>query len=600
MNSANMDTDSTINGYLCQEKTNVHTQMIHRRRSLITLLLVTLFFASCTSYQTEASLNNIGTYIKTRPDSALTAIRSINTTTLNTRSLRAHYALLHAMALDKNWIDTTDIGVVLPAVAYYAKQGNADQKMNAYYYLGRIYENQGNINEALLAYTLAEEVSKGSEDQRLKGLLAMSTSRIYSKAHQTDKALNYALRGISLFQSDGDTLHYNNAIGRLAMLYQEKKEWHTADSIYMIALQLAEKDTVSMALYLSHYASMKVVQPEADPEGAIHLLKRRWSEYKKPLTLKDYGVYAYASAMLGDDKTCDNILAMIHKQPRDLQASTNYLEYRIARLRGDYLSAIERLKATFNDQNEMVDRLLNRSVNQTLEEYYENQTIEGKRKSQIQQLAWAIVLLVFIIVSGSIVLFLSRKREHEKKEAERLIHLSEESNMLLKNANSDLESKMETMASSSNQLTSELQAKIDSLQKMYGQLFKGQFSTIGELCKTYLRSKKNGEAFSKEEIYRKVKDMLSCISSDQSHHAQFEAQIDKKLDNVITHLKADLGEMSPLDERFLCYTIVGFDSRTISSLLGLTLSNVYTKKSRLKDRIFDLNSPYKEQYAQIF
>ena len=573
--------------------------MHHCHRFILILSLAVFVFTSCASHRTSAILNEVETYINARPDSVLATLRAIDTTTLTTRALRAHYALLNAMALDKNWIDTTDVSVVMPAVEYYAKHGSADQKMKAYYYFGRIYENQGSINEALLAYTLAEEASNGSKDQSLKGLLAMSTSRIFSKAHQTEKALDYAFRGINLFQSAEDTLHYNNAIGRLAMLYQEKKEWHIADSIYKFALQLAKNDTASMALYLSHYASMKVVQPEADPEGAIALLKRRWSEYKKPLTRKDYGVYAYASAMLDDNKTCDEILDMLHKQPRQLQSSTIFLDYRIAELRGDCPSAIELLKATFNDQNEMVDRLLNRSANQTLEEYYENQAIEGKRKSQIQQLTWAIALLVIIIVSGIIVLVLSRKREQEKKGAERLIHLSEESNLLLKSANSDLESKMARMASSSNQLSAELQAKIDSLQQMYGQLFKGQFATIGELCKTYLRAQRKGEAFSKEEIYQKVKDLLSGISTDQGQHAQFEAQINKKLDNVITHLKADLGEMSPLDERFLCYTVVGFDSRTISSLLGLTLSNVYTKKSRLKDRIYELDSPYKEQYIQI-
>lgn len=573
--------------------------MHHCHRFILILSLAVFVFTSCASHRTNAILNEVETYINARPDSALATLRAIDSAALTTQSIRAHFALLHAMALDKNWIDTSDIEVVMPAVTYYTKRGNADQKMKAFYYLGRIYENRSDINEALLAYTLADEASNGSNDLRLNGLLDMGTSRIYSRAHQTDKALDYAIRGINLFQTDGDTLHYNSAIGRLAMLYQEKKEWYTADSLYKVALQLAEMDTVSMALYLSHYASMKVVQPEADPKGAIALLKRRWSEYKKPLTLKDYGVYAYASAMSGDNKTCDNILAMIHEQPRDLRASTNFFEYRIARLRGDNRLAIDLFNAVFNDQNEMVDRLLNRSVNQTLEEYFNNQANEAKQKSHVQQLVWAIVLLVIILVCCILVFILSRKREQEKKEAERLIQLSEESNLLLKSANSDLESKMARMASSSNQLAAELQAKIDSLQQMYGQLFKGQFSTIGELCKTYLRSQRNGEAFSKEEIYRKVKDLLSCISSDQRLHAQFEAQIDKKLDNVITHLKADLGEMSPLDERFLCYTIAGFDSRTISSLLGLTLSNVYTKKSRLKDRIYELDSPYKEQYIQI-
>lgn len=99
-----------------------------RRRLLycFALSLVLLLLASCASRQTAATLNDVETYIQSRPDSALATIRAIDTTTLTTRSLRAHYALLHAMALDKNWIDTTDVGVVMPAVEYYAKHGTAD------------------------------------------------------------------------------------------------------------------------------------------------------------------------------------------------------------------------------------------------------------------------------------------------------------------------------------------------------------------------------------------------------------------------------------------------------------------------------------------
>ena len=572
-----------------------------RRRLLycFALSLVLLLLASCASRRTAATLDDVETYIQFSPDSALAIIRTIDTTTLTSRSLRAHYALLHAMALDKNWIDTTDVGVVMPAVDYYAKHGTADQKMKAYYYLGRIHANRGDNNGAILAYTLAEDASKESKDESFKGVLDMSLSWLYSHAHQIDVALEYAYRGLESFEISGDTLHYALLPGRLAMLYQEKKEWRVADSLYQLSLQLAARDTMSMALYLSHFASMKVVQPEADPQGAISLLKRRWSEYKKPLTLRDYGVYAYASALLGDNKTCDDILAMIYRQPENRRKETHFMEYRIARHRGDYPLAIEQFNASFNDQNERVDQLLNRSINQTLEEYYEDQAKEAKRKSQVQQLVLAIIMLLIILVSGIIVLILSRKREQERKEAERLIQLSEESNMLLQKTNADLASKVASIESSSNALTSELEAKIDSLQHLYGQLFKGQFTTITDLCRTYLRTQRNGESFSKDQIYRKVKEMLSYISDDKELHAQFEAQIDKRLDNIISHLKADLGEMSQLDERFLCYTIVGFDSRTIATLLGLSLSNVYTKKSRLKDRIYELDSPYKELYAQV-
>ena len=60
--------------------------------------LAAFLLASCACRQTAATLNDVGTYIKERPDSALAIIHAIDTTTLTTPKLRAHYALLHAWA----------------------------------------------------------------------------------------------------------------------------------------------------------------------------------------------------------------------------------------------------------------------------------------------------------------------------------------------------------------------------------------------------------------------------------------------------------------------------------------------------------------------
>ena len=82
-------------------------------------VLILPLTVACSSRQTAATLDDIESYIQTRPDSALASLRAIDTTSLKTRRLQAHYALLQAIALDKNWIDTTDVGVIMPAVSYY-------------------------------------------------------------------------------------------------------------------------------------------------------------------------------------------------------------------------------------------------------------------------------------------------------------------------------------------------------------------------------------------------------------------------------------------------------------------------------------------------
>lgn len=163
-------------------------------------LLMSALVMSCGDRETERLLDDVDSYIREFPDSALKVLRDVDPRNLNTNRLRAQYSLLHAMALDKNYIDTTDISVVMPAVDYYKRHGNADEKLRAYFYLGRIYQNDGKLDKAAVAYSLAEEAAEDANDEVQKGLLYMNFSFIYNKVHNTNKELEYARKGLASYQ----------------------------------------------------------------------------------------------------------------------------------------------------------------------------------------------------------------------------------------------------------------------------------------------------------------------------------------------------------------------------------------------------------------
>ena len=545
--------------------------MMRPSLSIIALSLASmLLFSSCASRQSAATLNDVETYIQSRPDSALATLRAIDTTTLTSRNLRAHYALLLATALDKNWIDMTDVNVVMPAVAYYDKHGTDDQRMRAYYYLGRIQQNGHDPNSAIISFTLAERASAGSEDDGFKGLLDMALAEIYRKAHFMEKARDCIESGSEHFQKANDTAHYHLTSGLLAICYQEMREWETADSLYREGIERAVNDTAAMRIFLAHYSAFKLVQPDADPKGAISLLTRLYSEYKQPLPPKEYSIYAYASDLLGDHKTCDAILKVLRSQPEERRRNTRYTEYLIAKHRGDYEQAVDLLTTIYSEQDKKVDQLLNNSVTQVLQDYFQNQSAKAEQKSKTQRLVFAVAILSLLLLFGLIVFMVNRKREKERQAADLLL-----------------------------QSNFELKEQYKTLQQSYTDLFKDQFDAVNALCKTYLKNQGKTEETRKTAIYGKVKDILAFIGEDKKQHALFEEQINRDLDNIVAHLKADLGNVSDEDSRFICYTIAGFDTNIVATLLNLSVSNVYTKRSRLRERIRKLDSPYKEQYLQV-
>ena len=554
-----------------------------RGKRIVWGLVLGFLVSACGSREAETILSDIDTFIQDRPDSALTVLGAMDTLSLKTAKVRAHYALLHAMALDKNWIDTTDVNVVMPAVDYYARHGTADQKMKANYYLARIFENGGDRRSAIISYLRAEESSDGSHDDRFKGLLDFGFANTYQRSHYIDTAIAYACRGRDHFLNCADSVHYYMAQGQLAMLYQEKRMWEEADSLYRISIAGLRRETVAVKKYLSQYAAMKVIQPQKDPAGALALLNCRAGEYGQPFSMKDYGVYAYASALTGDDKTCDSILAMIERQTDARRKGSRYFEYLIKEYRGEDAKALELLKKTYSDQDTLVAEILGSSIVQTVQDYYSYRAIDSEQRLQQRRHRWTVAFLLLLISGGAFVFWLIRRQERERKVVDSLIRTAEETNKMLQRSNTVL------------------QADVERLQGSFVGFYQQQLERMGSICEAYLLSKEDYGRKSLERVYERVEEIVRSINNDEEGYRRFESQVNGYLDHVVEHLKEDLSRKRPLSPRtvrFLCYTAAGFDTKTISVLLDMSLSTIYARRTRLRERIKEMDSPYKEQYLK--
>lgn len=102
--------------------------------------------------------------MESRPDSALTVLSSIDTTSLADDGEKARYALLMSMALDKNYIDTTNFDILQPAIDYYPTHGTPDEKLRTFYYQGRIYQNASNFDMAMQSFLKADDLKDGITD----------------------------------------------------------------------------------------------------------------------------------------------------------------------------------------------------------------------------------------------------------------------------------------------------------------------------------------------------------------------------------------------------------------------------------------------------
>ncbi|MCR5071350.1 MAG: hypothetical protein K6A62_05435, partial [Bacteroidales bacterium] len=180
--------------------------MKDRFRILFTLLLPGALLVSCHPTQrTDAVLRDVESYINECPDSARVVLQSLDTTDLRTRQLRARYALLLTMALDKSYADVPD-QVFDPAFRWYTRRGTPDERLKVWYYQGRRMVAHGNQNAAATAYSRAEAYVPEALDQHAVGLLYIAMQHLYSTVVNRTKEQEYAEKAYEVFKRADDPL----------------------------------------------------------------------------------------------------------------------------------------------------------------------------------------------------------------------------------------------------------------------------------------------------------------------------------------------------------------------------------------------------------
>lgn len=137
--------------------------LLSRLYILISLSLI-FSMSSCYNHVENKALDHAEALMETHPDSAMAILETIDQATLYSKPAQARYALLMSMALDKNYIDTTDFKVLQPAIDYYLSKGTPNEKLRTYYYQGRIFQNQGDRDNALNTFAKAIDVAPQCSD----------------------------------------------------------------------------------------------------------------------------------------------------------------------------------------------------------------------------------------------------------------------------------------------------------------------------------------------------------------------------------------------------------------------------------------------------
>ncbi|MBQ7517930.1 MAG: hypothetical protein IJU13_05840 [Bacteroidales bacterium] len=543
---------------------------------IIILLSGLLFLGSCENRQIQIKMHNAECLLEDYPDSALVYLSSIDKKLIKTKKSLAFFSLLYEKALDKNYIDTTDIEVIMPAVRFYEKKNDVDKLFQSLYYLGRIQQNAGDITASSISFTRAERLLEGLNNPVMEFLLNLAIADNYAASYNTVEELAYTRKGVHLVENNHLDKYRTIAAYRFASSLANNKEYRRALSIMdslVVALEgtsssLKDRCIVRKAFLgaLSHLSDLDDIKKDFESESSNSYL----------FEPDDYCAYAYVLGCCGRMDEARNIFNQVKEIFPDGKERAISWESDLAAAEGDFETAYHLQNQALTVQDSIVRYTLQQSLSRTQKDFYLAKLKETEQEQEKDKLVSIIVLLIVVSILLALtflIYFLCKyigSIERENKE------------------------KIDNVLQVMGKMQMENESNLLKLRQQY---LSRMFRPLGKLYGEYQFHVQHGDdvSASRKKLLKAIEDINIDVDN-----GWFEKTLNDESCGLPNKLKVDYPSIKKEDYQLFCYYLAGFDATTISIISKYPSQNaVYTRKNRLKNAISALDIPNKERYLRI-
>ena len=541
-------------------------------KRLLAITIILLSIASCTFINVSRTLNDVESYIMERPDSALAVLESIDRVDLNTARTKAHHALLHAMALDKNYIDVTEDSIAKVATEYYKKHGPRRNYARALYYLGKSYYYNEEYDKAILEYSKAEKVAEGCDSLYL-GMIYSGKSYTYNCNYNSSQEAYYAQKAYEIFSKLNISSYTRAALYRLAVSYHNNDEYENALNVYnRIIDESSDVDFVLLQSLLGKAHTMIEIE-DSDYFVIDNLFRKAHNEYHAEFEERDYWAWIYSLYKIGSNNEAEAIMNNIDVSE---EYTANFWKSRIYAFLNDWESVYKYDRLNDIYQNKVIENILEESLETYQRDYYQSELESSEYKVKARTMGLIGVIVIAVLVVIIICLILNKYLTKQKEEKEKLLEYAEEIRRQLSEAEKN---------------------DFPALKRKYLSLYKTRFETIGSLSEQYIQAE--GRSDIESLMFKKVVTLIKEIKNDSTNRARFEAMLDEDLDMIMTRLRNEMPKFSETDYSIFSYLVVGFDATTISRLLDISVNNIYVHKHRIRTRIEERHPEHASQFLEM-
>lgn len=545
-----------------------------RKVFLLIGLLALAAVSGCESRRTVARLDDIQSFLQDRPDSALTALRSIPESELSSKRLRARYSLLNAMALHKCYIDTADLSVIAPADRYYARHGSAWDKMKTLHQKGIIQMNGGDYQSAVISLTAAANYIDQAGDWFNGGLICISLCQLYNKLHDNNEELSWAIRAENYYQKVDKPIYYQDSRIKHAIALNNLGRYQEAVDIYHSLLDDEELDEANRLSAMAHLAHTQIYRQYMNPREADSLFTLVIQKIGRLPHRQNWGAYAYASDLVGKRERADRIYAQLDTNNKDIFGWYSRSLYE----RGEYQNAFDHLSLSIASQTQILNVALTQAAHKSQRDHAENLRLIAERKLLYQRVLYPMAMIVLFLVA--LVIILQIRHRYNQLRAEN-INLSQVAGHLARKlASSRTASKDER----------------EIIRREYIKKYQATLQKIGLFYENILLAERN-----QDKEYRELKSALATLRKRIEEDTSLEKVLDASLDGVMTQFHKDFPGLASRDYQMMSFIIAGFDATTIAVILdAVSIDSVRMKKMRLKKMIMKSIPEIANRYVAFF
>ncbi|MBO5084200.1 MAG: hypothetical protein J6C18_04990 [Bacteroidaceae bacterium] len=555
---------------------------------LILVLMIALL-TGCTNRAAMEELAYLETRMEANADSVRTALAAMNGNRLRGEA-RALHALLYSQALDKCYIDVTNDSLISIATKYYRKGDEPLRALQALYYHGRVMENAKEYHQAIALYTEAERYADEVEVPYIKGLLYGHLGALYSQDINYKNALDYNKKAYEYYEKAGLMRLQHIKLRDIGLIYLLMERVNDAEICLKKVLDWAYKNQDRKLCKTSTENLLYLYYVTEDTASTRKLYEGKEYELCKDVLEDDLYLVDYFAMKQDADR------AKMHLEQTWLRANTisdTIKAYQVAshmhKRLGNYKEALDYHIELLRIQNEELRHTLEQPLLAAQRDFLQNQNELTEVKLQKSRQAIFFICVVAILAIA-IIIIVSRTRARKKREElDGYVNLTE-----------DLQRSLYSKEEAISRMGEQLQLQDEQARTMntrLADLMRGRYELLNELTNTYYET--SGSKADREAIYQKVKKAIDRMAGNRKEMQELESIVNEYCDNAMAHIHAELPELPYDDTVLLCYIYAGFSAKAIHLFTKNSISNIYSRKSRLREHIKQSDAPHRQQLLDM-